>query len=221
MPRVTALTVATPVEGSTVNTPRISLGEYIGYITTPDSRLRNRARMLRDVSPYDPAKEYWRHVRLGVEKDRRTTRDGQAVYAAALSARRGREENFRHVAEVWERIVRRWRRHQRVVVDPVTINIGGADVVVRPRFAERDPSGQREIVFVRFSVTAPLDVEKANKILRIAQRAYPRDTVVIVDLPCGEKAYVAGPARNLSRYDEALERDGLHIASILAVDDVA
>ncbi|WP_154793224.1 hypothetical protein [Occultella kanbiaonis] len=203
------------------STPRIRVGEYIGYIATPDSKLRDRARLLRDIRPYNPGSDHWFRVRTAVGKDRRTTRDGQAVHAAALNAPSRREANFRRVAETWDTIVKRWRRHELVAVDPVTINIGGTDVAVRPTFAEQDSSGNREVVIVRFSVTAPLDVDKANKILRLAQRAYPGDTIVLADLPSGDKAYTAGPARDLSRYDEALERDGLHIASILATADGA
>lgn len=202
--------------------PRVSASQLMQYLhvtATSPASVGGKARDLRTAygAPYQPARDWWRGMRGALGRDRRTTRDGQALRAAATNVRDPKKKPlYSATATAWPAVAQRWNDHEHFPISPVTLTIGGLDVRVSPSFAEEGPAGI-EVVLGSFTELKIRD-EAIDAVLRLMQRAYPGTTAVYVDMRRPEHIRTTH-GRNLECLDDWIESAGIYLAHVLA--DVA
>jgi hypothetical protein len=165
--------------------PRPNLGSFINFANASE---RARGTVLRTIrtqstAEYSPVTDYWKRMRDATKKDRRTTRDGSAVFAAAANATQSKQSGFSLVARQWAEIIPRWDESTYEAPVAATAHINGLAVAVSPRFIEVSPTGARERTFVYFN-SAVLTAETIAAALRVIELAYPDDpaTATLIDV---------------------------------------
>jgi hypothetical protein len=111
-------------------------------------------------------------MRDAVKTDRRTSRDGSAVFAAAANATKKKQGPFSLVAARWENLLPRWAESVYEAPMAGVAEIAGLEVSVSPRFVEVWPTGLRERTFVYFNATK-LSEPTLDLALRLVQTSYP------------------------------------------------
>jgi hypothetical protein len=153
--------------------PHPNLGSFLTFSNASLRARRSLVSRLRDQGPgdYNPATDFWRRMRDAVKTDRRTSRDGAAVRAAADNATESKKSSFHRVADQWEKVIPQWSDSDFEAPLPGVANLGGLQISVTPRFTERWSNGHRQRVFVYFNA-APLSGESVDVALRVIQLAY-------------------------------------------------
>lgn len=157
--------------------------DVLKYVNAPTpARRAARARELRErTGAYEAAHDFWLPVRSAIQRDRATTRDGSAVRACAREASSRRHDAYTRVAARWNEVLPRWEHsvHESSTVGRVDFDV--AAVELRPAFTERRADGRREVVLA-WLLTEPLATRTAHGALRLGQKAWPGDVVVVVDV---------------------------------------
>lgn len=193
-----------------------TLMKFLHVNATAPARVGGAAQSLRASYglDYSPARDFWRGMRCALPTDRRTTRDGQALRAAATNARDPKKKPlYATMAGAWPEVARRWASHEHFPIQPKTITVGGLDIRVSPSFAEIAADGTIEIVLVSFN-EQKLDNTAIDGALRIMQRAYPNAECVFIDLRRELTHTTHG--RTLDQLDGWLESSALYLAHTLA-----
>lgn len=131
----------------------IGLGAFIKFANaTPRARPR-LARQIADQSrsEYDPATDFWRPMRLAITRDRKTTRDGEALRKVAQAAPDRRRPSFEEISVRWDGLSSRWSSAGHVPSHTARIEIGGLRVRVNPLFSEQWTDGHAESAYVWFN----------------------------------------------------------------------
>jgi len=200
-------------------TPEVRLTQFVNYASTAPSR---RKSFLADSGGYVFYKDFYLRFRRAVMSDRRTTRDGAAVHAAAQNATPRYARRYGELATKWSTEIDRWGECTGLDVEQVTYPVGGLDVLVSVPFAEVYPDGGVELVFVRFTKD-PRDGDVVDMMLRLVQRAYagslPEAVVTFLDLEHEVIRSTAG--RDLSGHDFWIETDAAGLAYVLGDDGEA
>lgn len=199
--------------------PQVSVGGLMKYLNAGASpaRVGTVARSLREQlgQPYSPARDWWGAMRRAVLSDRRTTRDAQALRAAARNVKDPKKKPlYAAMAEEWQSVAPRWKRHEHVPISPVSVTVGTLDIRVSPTFAERNLNGVLEVVLVSFT-EEKLSDDTVDAALRLMQRAYPNAVCTFVDLRRPGRIRTTR-GRKLAKYDDWLESAGLYLAHVLA-----
>lgn len=193
-----------------------TLMNFLHVNATAPARVGRAAQSLRASygTEYSPARDFWRGMRCALPTDRRTTRDGQALRAAATNARDPKKKPlYAAMADAWPEVATRWASHEHYPIRPKTVTVGGLDIRVSPSFAEVAADGTVEIVLVSF-VEQKLHDTAIDAALRIMQRAYPGTECVFVDL---RREFVRTThGRTPDQLDGWLESSTLYLAHILA-----
>ncbi len=162
--------------------------------------------------PYFLPGDYWKSMREALVADRRLTRDGQALAAAAQNARDPKKKaSFAAAAHNWAELAPRWDGCEHVHLPATTVTLGNLPVRIPALCAERRPDGQLEVLLVRFNLEE-LGSDAVQGALRILQRAYPGATVTFVDVP---RKKVTAARGDLATYDAYLDQAGMYLAYIL------
>lgn len=160
------------------------LSTLLRYLNAPPARRGASIRKLRAEadSAYAPETDFWLPMRHAIAADRRTTRDGGALRAAAKNATERRRPSYDRAAQNWVTVAERWETSTAEPAESSSLVIGGLTISVRPSFAERRPDGTREIGLVWFTKEPPSDdvVRAAQLVISLA---YPGCTAIVVDLP--------------------------------------
>lgn len=193
-----------------------TLMKFLHVNATAPARVGGAAQSLRASYgvAYSPARDFWRGMRCALPADRRTTRDGEALRAAATNARNPKKKPlYAAMADAWPEVAKRWASHEHYPIQPKTVTVGGLDIRVSPSFAEAAADGTVEIVLVSF-VEQKLDNTAIDAALRVMQRAYPGTECVFVDLRRETLRTTHG--RTPDQLDGWLESSTLYLAHILA-----
>jgi len=131
----------------------IGLGAFIKFANaTP----RARPRLARQIaeqsrSDYDPATDFWRPMRHAINRDRKTTRDGEALRQVAQAAPDRRRPSFEEISVRWDAVAPRWNGAGHIQSHAARIEIGGLHVRVNPLFSEQWTDGHAESAYVWFN----------------------------------------------------------------------
>jgi len=131
----------------------IGLGAFIKFANASPSTRPRLARAIAEQSrsEYSPATDFWRPMRQAINRDRKTTRDGDALRKAALSAPPRRRPSFENISERWSGVAGRWDGAGHVPSRAARITIGGLQVRVNPLFSEQWGDGRAECAYVWFN----------------------------------------------------------------------
>jgi hypothetical protein len=159
--------------------PRPNLGSFMRFANASERARGTVLRTIRtqSVAEYSPVTDYWKRMRDATKKDRRTTRDGAAVFSAAANATASKQNGFALIARQWAEIIPRWDTSTYEAPVASTASINGLQVAVNPRFIEAGIDGIRERPFLYFN-TASLGAETIAMALRVIEIAYPGDSAV-------------------------------------------
>lgn len=196
-------------------TSTIALGGLLRYlIASPASRGSSIRRLRTEAeSSYSVQTDFWLTMRHAVAADRRTTRDGAALRAAASNASEKRRASYALAVARWSDVSPRWADCTPEPVENASVSIGGVELTFRPSFAERRPSGELEVVLVWYRKDKPNeDVVRAA--LLTLTLAYPECAPVFVDLPRAAVHTDTGP--RLRRYEAWLTAEVAGLAHLLA-----
>jgi hypothetical protein len=199
--------------------PQLSIKPLMKYLhasATSPARVGGAARALgaNHGSEYSPARDFWRGMRCALPKDRRTTRDGQALRAASQNVRDPKKKPlYAAMAQAWPGVASRWEGHRHLPIQGRTITVGGLDIRVAPSFAEVAPNGTTEVVMVSF-VEQKIDDTAIDATLRLMQRAFPGAECVYVDLRRPELIRTSH-GRRLEQLDGWIESSTLYLAQVL------
>lgn len=197
-------------------TPSLPLRGLMRYLAAGPTQVGPVTAQLKGYGQgYSPAKDYWGPMLRGIQADRRTTRDGAAVRAAAQNVADGRKRpNYARVATAWQSITPRWAHYAAHPLPPQVLRVGGLDVRVNPVFAERAADGAVEVVMANLAMSLRLSDDVANAVLRLLDLAYPAAAPVLVDVPAARIHTHAG--KRLERYDLYLEAACVFLAHALS-----
>ncbi len=200
----------------TTTPPSLPMRGLMKYLAAGPAQIGSITTQLQGYGKgYSPAKDYWGHLVRGIQADRRTTRNGAAVHAAALNVADGRKRpNYTRTAAAWQRTTPRWAAHVAHPIHARVVRLGGLDVRVAPMFAERAPDGTIEVVMVNLTMSLALSTDVANAVLRLLELAYPEAEPVLVDVPRDLVHTRAG--KRLDRYDPYLEAACVFLAHALS-----
>lgn len=193
-----------------------SIMRYLHVSATSPAAVGTEAHTLRSNygAEYSPARDWWRGMRTALASDRRTTRDGQALRAAATNVRDPKKKPlYSAMADAWPDVAERWVNHVHVPVRPVTITLGGLDVRVSPSFCERSAEGT-EVVIVSFT-ERKIDDTAIDGVLRLLQRAYPGVEGLFIDLRRPGRIRTTR-GRDLEHLDGWLESAAVYLAHVLS-----
>jgi len=131
----------------------IGLGAFIKFANaTPRARPRLARQIAEQArSDYDPATDFWRPMRQAINRDRRTTRDGEALRQLALAAPERRRPSFEEISDRWGGVASRWSGAGHVASHSARIDVGGLQVRVNPLFSEQWANGHAESAYVWFN----------------------------------------------------------------------
>lgn len=160
--------------------PHPNLSSFTNFANTKPQRRETTLRTIREqsASEYSPATDHWKRMRDAVKRDRRTTRDGAAVFAEAANATEKKKNSFSLVATQWGLILPRWNDSSFEPVSTGVAELNGLDVSVVPRFIEAWDHGHKERTVVYFNAT-PLSPITIDVALRLIQRAFPQDETTV------------------------------------------
>ncbi|WP_444663408.1 hypothetical protein ACT17Q_14925 [Cellulomonas sp. CW35] len=195
-------------------TSTIALGGLLRYLIASPASRGSSIRRLRDeaASAYSVQTDFWLAMRNAVAADRRTTRDGASLRAAAANASEKRRDSYALAAAKWSQVSPRWADCMPEPVESAALSIGGVELTFRPSFAERHPGGETEIVLVWYRKDKPNeDVIRAA--LLALTLAYPECTPVFVDLP--RAAVHTDTGTRLRRYETWLTSEVAGLAHLL------
>ena len=193
-----------------------SLMKYLHVSATSPAAVGTEAHTLRSNygAEYSPARDWWRGMRVALTVDRRTTRDGQALRAAATNVRDPKKKPlYSAMADAWPDVAERWAQHAHAPVRPVTITLGGLDVRVSPSFCEHNADGA-EVVIVSFT-ERKIDDTAIDGVLRLLQCAYPDTEAAFVDLRRPGRVRTTH-GRDLEHLDGWLESAAVYLAHVLS-----
>lgn len=131
----------------------IGLGAFIKFA---NATARARPRLARQIaeqsrSDYDPATDFWRPMRQAINRDRKTTRDGEALRRVTQAAPDRRRPSFEEISVRWNGVAPRWNDAAHVPSHAARIDIGGLQVRVNPLFSEQWTDGHAESAYVWFN----------------------------------------------------------------------
>ncbi len=131
----------------------IGLGAFIKFA---NATRRARPRLARQIaqqsrSDYDPATDFWRPMRQAINRDRKTTRDGQALRQVVQAAPDRRRASFEEISVRWDGVAPRWNGAGHIPSHSARIEIGGLRVRVNPLFSEQWTDGHGESAYVWFN----------------------------------------------------------------------
>lgn len=131
----------------------IGLGAFIKFANaTPRARPRLANQIAEQSrSYYDPAADFWRPVRQAISRDRKTTRDGEALRQVAQTAPERRRPSFEEISVRWDGVASRWNGGVHIASHSARIAIGGLHVRVNPLFSEQWADGHAESAFLWFN----------------------------------------------------------------------
>jgi hypothetical protein len=90
-------------------------------------------------------------MRQAINRDRKTTRDGEALRQVALAAPDRRRPSFEEISDRWGNVSTRWSRAGHVPSHAARIEVGGLQVRVNPLFSEQWADGHAESAYVWFN----------------------------------------------------------------------
>ena len=192
----------------------INFTSMVKYLNASPSRAGTVANQIAAQvgKPYFLPGDYWKTMREALVADRRLTRDGQALAAAAQNTSDPKKKPlFTTTARNWAELAPRWDGHTHVHLPATTVLLGDLPVRIPALCAEQLPNGELEVLLVRFNLEE-LNPDAIQGALRILQRAYPGATVTFVDVQ-RKKVTTAGP--RLKKYDGWLDQAGMYIAHVL------
>lgn len=190
-----------------------SLAKYLAASPAQAGVVANRLAVQAGTE-YDPRTDFWKAMRPALVNDRRTSRDGQAVWAAAVNATARRKGPYAAVARGWEQIIDRWDGGECVPLHTVEVEVGGLVVKIPSGFAERHPDGELEVVYTHLN-TAPLPDPLPEAVMRVLQRRHPDASITYVDAH-RPKQVRSSRDGDLARYDAWLDQAGMYLAHVLA-----
>lgn len=131
----------------------IGLGAFIRFANaTPKARPRIARQIAEQVrGEYDPATDFWRPMRHAINRDRKTTRDGEALRQVALAAPARRRPSFEEISDRWGDVASRWDTTGHAASSPGYIELGDLRVRANPLFSEQMVDGHVEAAYVWFN----------------------------------------------------------------------
>lgn len=192
----------------------INFTSMVKYLNASPSRAGTVANQIAAQvgKPYFLPGDYWKAMREALVADRRLTRDGQALAAAAQNTSDPKKKSsFAAAARNWADLASRWDGCTHVHLPATTVMLGNLPVRIPALCAEQLPSGELEVLLVRFNLDE-LNPDAVQGALRILQRAYPGAAVTFVDVP--RKKVITAGAR-LKKYDGWLDQAGMYLAYVL------
>jgi hypothetical protein len=131
----------------------IGLGAFIKYANAAPRARPRLARQIAEQSrnDYNPATDFWRPMRQAINRDRKTTRDGEALRQVAQAAPDRRRPSFEEISVRWDRVAPRWTGAGLIPSHAARIEIGGLQVRVNPLFSEQWTNGRAESAYVWFN----------------------------------------------------------------------
>lgn len=131
----------------------IGLGAFIKFANgTP----RTRPRIARDIaeqvrSDYDPATDFWRPMRHAINRDRKTSRDGEELRQLVIGAPPRRRPSFEAISDHWGDVAARWNSAGHAHSTPTQVEVGGLRIRLNPLFSEQWDDGHREAAHMYFN----------------------------------------------------------------------
>jgi hypothetical protein len=195
--------------------PSLYISGFTKYLGAPPQRAGVVARQLKTQvgAKYDPRTDFWKQMRPALVNDRRTSRDGQAVWAAAANATPSKTAHYTTIAQRWEQVIPRWDGGTFSPVPTLTVKIGGLSVKIPASFAEGHPDGGLEVVYTHLN-SAALPDPLPDAIMRILQRRHPAATITYVDVHRPNHIRTSD-GRDLTSYDAYLDQAGMYLAFVL------
>lgn len=131
----------------------IGLGAFIKFANASQRARPRLARLIAEQSrgEYDPATDFWRPMRQAISRDRKTTRDGDALRQVTQSAPERRRPSYAEISDRWGGVVTRWSGAGHVASHASRIDVGGLKIRVNPLFSEGWPDGHAESAYVWFN----------------------------------------------------------------------
>ncbi|MFT4221168.1 MAG: hypothetical protein QM611_11735 [Microbacterium sp.] len=131
----------------------IGLGAFIKFANASP---RRRPRIAREIteqvrSEYDPATDFWRPVRQAISRDRKTSRDGEALRQLVLGAPPRRRPSFEEIRDRWGDVAARWDAAGYAHSTPTHVDVGGLQVRLNPLFSEQWGDGHMEAAHLYFN----------------------------------------------------------------------
>lgn len=131
----------------------IGLGAFIKFANaTPRTRPRIAREIAEQVrSEYDPATDFWRPMRQAINRDRKTSRDGEALRQLVLGAPPRRRPSFEEISDRWGDVAARWNTAGHAHSTPTHVEAGGLQIRLNPLFSEQWGDGHLEAAHVYFN----------------------------------------------------------------------
>lgn len=157
---------------------------------------------------------YWQGLSNALVADRRGARDGQALFDAAERAKPNQQAAYSLAAQQWVHLTAWWDGLEHERLPGKSVQVGTQTIKVPRLCAERHPSGELEVLAVRFN-QEPLPRHVAFGLMRIVQLAHPgTDTdITFADVP--RLATLSSRGRDLTVYDQWLTEAGNDLAQLL------
>jgi hypothetical protein len=194
----------------------IGLGAFVKFANaTPRTRPYVAREIAEQVSgEYDPAKDFWRPMRQAISRDRKTSRDGEALRQVVSGAPSRRRPSFEHVSQRWGDVSARWNNAEHVRSSKTSVELSGLLVRLNPLFVERLVDGRLEAAHMYFNKSEPL-TDTLQAVQHVLARGSHPGAIepVFVDM---RRARVVPAASFGSELDERLERLGLEFQRLVA-----
>lgn len=131
----------------------IGLGAFIKFANaTPRTRPRIAREIAEQVrSEYDPATDFWRPMRQAISRDRKTSRDGEALRQLVLGAPPRRRPSFEEISDSLGDLAARWNTAGHAHSTPTHVETGGLQVRLNPLFCEQWDDGHVEAAHMYFN----------------------------------------------------------------------
>jgi hypothetical protein len=131
----------------------IGLGAFIKFA---NATAQTRPRIAREIaeqvrSEYDPATDFWRPMRQAINRDRKTSRDGEALRQLVLGAPPRRRPSFEAITDRWGDVAARWDSAGHAHSIATRVDVGGLQVRLNPLFSEQWGDGHFEAAHMYFN----------------------------------------------------------------------
>jgi hypothetical protein len=193
----------------------IGLGAFIKFANaTPRARPR-LARQIAEQSrnDYDPATDFWRPMRQAINRDRKTTRDGEALRQVAQAAPDRRRTSFEEISVRWGGVAPRWNGAGHIPSHAARIEIGGLQVRVNPLFSEQWTDGHAESAYVWFNKEELRDDTLAGVRHLLTRDGHEANLVpIFIDV----RRTLAAPAAPIAGTDDWLDDLGTEFRGLAA-----
>lgn len=195
----------------------VGLGAFVKFANASPRARPRLARVIAEQanSAYNPVTDFWRPVRQAIKRDRKTSRDGEALRALVQSTRDRRRPSFDEVGERWADVAPRWSLSTHAASSTAHIEVGGVQVRAAPLFTEQLGDGLAEAAHVWFNKEElqPDTVEAVRHLL--GRESYGRyANPVFIDM---RRAFavpaVAQPDSTVEEWLEVLGRELARLAS--------